>query len=118
MPLTSLTIAFQAGLVPTFTPTPVASATSSVTATPAASATATVGGQVPHAASFDATSGVAFLVYTLIILAGIVVLTPLFLQRRDINLFRTPYITWYLLHYSIAGLGIIAVAVLALTGVV
>lgn len=47
-----------------------------------------------------------------------VVVTPLLLRARDQDFFRIPYITWYLLHYTIAGLGVIGVLILALTGTI
>ncbi len=70
--------------------------------------------------SFEPLSGVALAVYGLIVLALAVLLIPLVLARKAASIeafFGIPFITWYLLHYTIATLGILGVVILGLVGV-
>ncbi len=78
-------------------------------------ATSTTEAAVIH---FKASSGEGFLLYGILIIALLVVLIPIILRRGDRNFFRIPYITWFLLHYSIAALGILAIVMLGLTGII
>ncbi len=70
---------------------------------------------------FAPSSGTAIVVYLMIGLGLVVILAPLWLAWRAGSVkdfFEIPYITWYLLHYTIATLGVIAVLILALVGVI
>jgi hypothetical protein len=68
---------------------------------------------------FEPLSGVAIAVYGLILLTLVILVIPIVLARKAGSIeafFGIPYITWYLLHYTIATVGILAVAILGLVG--
>ncbi len=75
-------------------------------------------GAVAATVHFKATSGEGFLLYGLLVIALLIVLLPIVLKGRDRNFFRIPYITWFLLHYSIAALAIMAITLLGVTGII
>jgi hypothetical protein len=65
------------------------------------------------------TSAAAIAVYALIAFLFIVLLAPLLYILRaqsTESFFQVPYITWYLLHYFVAVIGVSVVAILALLG--
>jgi Putative Ig domain len=96
-----------------------AAARSTLTTTPIPTSTPMPGGQqAPHSASFDPTSGVAILVYFLAVAIAFVILTPVVLRLIDKDFFKTQFITWWLLHYTIAAVGVIAVVLLGVTGTI
>lgn len=70
--------------------------------------------------TFDALSGLAIAIYGLLALALVVLLIPLRLAKSAGSIeafFGVPFITWYLLHYTVATLGILGVVILGLVGV-
>src|SRR5919199_1902921 len=101
--------------------------------TPLPIATPVPGAQSPHSATFDPGTGVAWAVYGLLALAFLVVIAPLILrlmrapapqraqagvQQEPQDFFQLPYAMWYSLHYSIAALALIFIAILGLTGTI
>jgi hypothetical protein len=70
--------------------------------------------------TFDPLSGLAIAIYMLIGLAFAVLLIPLVLARRTHSIeafFGIPFITWYLLLYTVATIGILSIVILGLVGV-
>jgi len=91
-------------------PSPITSASPSPSASVSASATPTP--DFPIGTLHG--GGLTFIEFLLLALMAFVLFLPLMLARGRPRFFDTPYITWFLLHYGIGALAILALVALAL----
>ena len=122
LPLLTLT----STLAPTPTPTPAPTSTLTPTPTPTLAPTSTLAPtptptpipSIPHIPIWSGENLVTLVLLLLAVLVVAVITIAIYKQSKNSQFFSIPYITWFLLHYTIAALGIVMIAFLGFVRII